>query len=28
VFSSESLAAEKPQILVHTMDELAGALGI
>jgi pyrophosphatase PpaX len=28
VFSTEALAAEKPEILVHTMDELAGALGI
>ena len=28
VFPTEVLAAEKPEILVHTMDELADALGV
>ena len=28
VFSAEALTAEMPQILVHTMSQLAGALGV
>jgi pyrophosphatase PpaX len=28
VFSTEALAAEKPEILVHTMSQLAGVLGV
>ena len=28
VFDTETLAAEKPEILVHTMSQLAGALGV